>query len=240
MLYTSNNNIMNCFRCKTLQDITLYTGHTTKVYKICKPCRDKHKYKLNRKKKETFTPIENNLSRLNYIVCKLPIITIQTYILRFNYDLINFLNELIKKRYVLYDFIHYEYFIPISNNSLVLYVCKEPSNNIIKNKEEYDKAANDVCFLKEIEKDDTCDICYTDKQCFLNCQRCNHDVCTECYKKSNLYNCMFCRYSLEDHLIHNNVKKSSYVIVDTSSDAILLDRIRHPFAHHWKAFGNTS
>jgi hypothetical protein len=174
------NMIKTCFRCKNEYDMTYYT-HKNKVYKVCKLCRNKNEYNVFKKNPKQFEEVEKTLEGLNYQICKYTNKIFEMLITNFNSPL---LKSMIENRQVIKMPYGFRTLIPLSNNSIMVV----PDN------------IGDIRFLINNKTNKSCDICFKDKKEFLSCSRCKNSFCSECYKRSNLYCCMFCRYTLEDHL----------------------------------------
>lgn len=193
-----------CFRCNNEYDITYYTNKN-KVYKICKLCRNKNNNILCKKKHNKMVEIEKALDTLNYMVCNFNRHIYKNSIIQYSQS---FFKSMIQNRQVILIPNENIILVPLSNNS-IMYIPIDTIN---------------IYFLSIIECSKTCDICFEKKKHFLKCDRCNNTCCSDCYKKSNLYCCMFCRYTLEDHL--NNNINGQYLNLLKIEDALFHLRSR--------------
>ena len=176
------NDEQQCIRCKEILDISYYQDEKLKtLFKICKFCRFKRMLTLTIKDKEKYDNEEHILTTLNYTICHYKY---RKYVSRFEKFGHAILKSMIKKHEIMYLYHCNLFLIPLTNNKI----------SYIQNKKGH------LQFLINEDKKAVCDICYSNKTKFLNCYRCKKEFCFDCYKKSKLYSCMFCRYTLDDHL----------------------------------------
>lgn len=170
----------SCFRCKNAYDISTHYTDGSKIYKICGFCRSKQNYSVHPKDTKEYVEIEKTLKSLNYNICKFNkklyekcIVVGTNFVLRY----------LVDSRKVMLMPEKDKILVPLNKNSIM-----------------YIPVDKDINFLTACKCNNTCEICFENKDNYLNCSRCNKSFCSECYKKSKLFCCMFCRYSLADHL----------------------------------------
>ena len=85
--------------------------------------------------------------------------------------------------------------------------CRTPSILIMNGEENYRGVVVEnydmVKYLfvnKFVKGFQVCDICCEDKKQFKICYRCEKPICIDCFNKLNKVCCVYCNYTLSDHL----------------------------------------
>lgn len=188
-----------CNRCKIEYEPSYFTDKN-RIYKICRICRDKNPFALYDKEVNKFIQIEKTLYDLNYTICHFTKNIFQNVKnSRYDHNLIHILMDNNKVM-----------FIPKTRIILV----PSPNTILILTAEDYEE----INFLKPIKKIDNCEICFESKNKFMSCSRCNKSFCSECFVRSKLNSCMFCRYNLEEHIKTNrSINRLKIIKIDENT-----------------------